>query len=717
MSDLRLTGCQPQPLAHYLKALAVLRIVSEQFDAEVAGYWQDDCLHLRTRKTRTEIEAFFLEHFAPSPIISPWNGGSGFYEKDRKEAVEALADSKAARFAPYRLALRAAIRLLKDLGSPQQVDKKTKDELLERCRNRLPDETLSWLDAAFVLTEDGSKYPPLLGSGGNDGRFEFSNNHMHRLVELFDPQTGSARTATAALLSQALFDEPSHSLAKIPAGQFLPGNAGGPNSSAGFDSSALLNPWDFVLSLEGALTFASAGVKRLGSAASAGLSYPFAVRSSPSGFGSAADWRESDSARSRGELWLPLWTRPTGYAELAKVFSEGRARVGARPANDAIDFAVAVASLGVDRGLSEFQRYGFEERNGLSYFATPLTRITTGASARAQLLAAPALDSWLSGFRRRLSGKNTPASIRRAGRRLERSVIALCQRDSSQQLLDCFRTLGQCQTALGRAQSWAEDARIEPLQLTDERWLEHLPSSSELRIAVALASSYLRLGSRDTGRRMPLRTHLHQVEVRGRSVRWTADDPRNVVWSEASGLVANLNRLAARRNLLEKRHGGLLETTSSCSLEDVSAFLDDRTDDHLLEQLIHSCALLSSAALRKPPNSKAQTSGLPVEAGGFFSLLVLCAQGRTPAFLATRVSEQEIALEPAIHRLASAGNGSAAADRALRRLRGSSLAPLLRRLHVEPGLAERTAAATLIPLSPASLRLIAEDLLRIDTDN
>jgi len=37
-----LTGCSPTPLANYLKALGILRLVAEQSDASARGWWQDE---------------------------------------------------------------------------------------------------------------------------------------------------------------------------------------------------------------------------------------------------------------------------------------------------------------------------------------------------------------------------------------------------------------------------------------------------------------------------------------------------------------------------------------------------------------------------------------------------------------------------------------------------------------------------------------------------
>src|SRR5690606_22287281 len=141
---------------------------------------------------------------------------------------------------------------------------------------------------AFVLTQDGVRYPPLLGTGGNDGRLDFTNNFMQRLTEIFDPETGEPQERADRLLGNSLFGEVVSGLSDNAIGQFGPAAAGGANASSGFTAKALVNPWDFVLMLEGAMLFAAASVKRLGSSQSGQLVYPFSVRTTGTGYGSAS---------------------------------------------------------------------------------------------------------------------------------------------------------------------------------------------------------------------------------------------------------------------------------------------------------------------------------------------------------------------------------------------------------------------------------------------
>ncbi len=74
-----LKGCSPAPLANYLKALGILRLVGEQADPQARGWWDGEHFRLLTKLSKEELETFFLERYEPTPLLSPWNKGSGFY--------------------------------------------------------------------------------------------------------------------------------------------------------------------------------------------------------------------------------------------------------------------------------------------------------------------------------------------------------------------------------------------------------------------------------------------------------------------------------------------------------------------------------------------------------------------------------------------------------------------------------------------------------------
>ena len=64
------------------------------------------------------------------------------------------------------------------------------------------------------------------------------------------------------LLRNCLFGKEINELTKSAIGQFFPNAAGGANASAGFEGDSKINPWDFILMIEGSLVFASSCTRR-----------------------------------------------------------------------------------------------------------------------------------------------------------------------------------------------------------------------------------------------------------------------------------------------------------------------------------------------------------------------------------------------------------------------------------------------------------------------
>ena len=113
---LELEGCRPTPLASYLKALGILRLVAEQKDEAARGWWQSDRFHLRTCLDRDALLRFFLEEYRPTPIVAPWNGGSGFYPNDVQAGIDAIRRGAHERFSSYRDAIELGARLISERG-------------------------------------------------------------------------------------------------------------------------------------------------------------------------------------------------------------------------------------------------------------------------------------------------------------------------------------------------------------------------------------------------------------------------------------------------------------------------------------------------------------------------------------------------------------------------------------------------------------------------
>ena len=740
-----LSGCAPVPLAHYLKALGILRLVAEQADTDAAGCWDRDTFVLHSILDHDALLDFFLRRYQPTPILAPWNGGSGFYFQEEKlkakdpltgkkmktgrrtqptaatEIVEAISNSRNPRFAAYRSAISTAKSVLQQRGLEEAPDGDAKNELISDLRGQWADAVVAWIDCVTILVNapgDGAgslrtAFPPLLGTGANDGNTDFSSNFMQRMCEVIPrgeaPQLEALATRRLVLSTVLFGGTIPGSKSKAAVGQFFPGAAGGPNNSAGFSGRSFVNPWDFILMIEGALLFAAAAVRRLEAGEEGALAYPFSVRPTSAGYASSAG---EDEASSRPELWLPFWSKLVTLRELQTVLGEARSQVGSRPAHNAIDFTRAVVTLGVDRGLSSFQRYGFCQRNGKNYFATPLERVVVRRNARADLLAE--VDPWLARLRGKAgpTAKQPPAAVSRALRQLEDRILDLCKQNTPSRLQAVLIALGKADCAVAKSLRWAtETAFLRPLQNLSARWLTEADTGSrEFRLAAALAALSGKFGT-DW---LPLRCHLEPVvSLPPGAFKWAENATNDVQWSNAP-LREILNHILARRLIRAEQAGSgdwLESARYYASVADVAAFIEGETDDALLTDLAWGMCLIDWTSVEpedlagmddcRIQRDEAVSSTPPA----LYALLKLC-------FLPKQGREEAVPLNPAIHRRAASGDGATATRLAVRRLRGSGFSPALDEISVCGEVVQRTAAALLFPLASCEWPSLRHTVLR-----
>ena len=728
MNTLPLPGCAPVPLAHYLKALGVLRLVSEQCpDSGATGHWQGNTFVLTSTLDREALLKFFLEAYRPTPIIAPWNGGGGFFYREEKSkekelatgklkktgvrnqptaatrAIDCIADSSSKRLSNYSATVDVARQIIRKLGLHEAPKDEQKAEALTLFRNSLSDAAVKAFDTSIVLTEGGAAYPPLMGTGGTDGNLDFTCNFVQRLLDVIEPQSGNPQARSECWLISALFSDASAGVtADAAIGQFFPSASGGVNATSGFDGASAVNPWDFILMIEGALMFAASAVKRLESSGTGQLAYPFSVRSVGVGYGSSTT---SDEGDSRGEIWLPIWEQPSSLSELQAVFCEGRSQVNGRPAKNAVDFARAVASLGVDRGIANFQRYAFLKRNGKNYFATPLDRVIVKRNQLATQLLAP-LDHWLERFRRAARTDGAPASVQRAARNLESAIMAFCKASDPERVQELLISLGECESALAGSWKWTQESFIPFLPLLSSDWLcAANTGTTEFRLAASLASTIALFGNTA----VPLRCHLEPVSFGGgrekRWFKWTETAGTNVVWREGD-LADALNAILARRIVLSVKSGCKSYPDKSripARPSDIALFIEGRTDDTLLSRLFWGLSLIDFGG----DDTENFKIGFPPERRdppALYAMLKPCFSRKT--------FDTEIPLVAAIHRRASAGNGTEASVLAARRLRASGLSPAVESVPSFALASRRTAAALLFPLTENDLGNIAGRVLR-----
>lgn len=716
--EIKLDGCTPLPLSGYLKALGILRLVSEQVpDSNASAWWEGDVFRLRSTVNMQKLIDFFKTSYSPTPIVGPWGARSGFYpgssETSARAALEAIEATEIERLSDFKYAILFVRDLLKEHGINTKPEKGLpKQQLMQLLRATASDKLLPWLDCVYTLLDESTGFPPLLGTGGNEGSGSYTSAFAQTVVDLIINQ----RFDDA--IESALFDDLGQGgAAGYVAGHFSPGDSDSANAGTGFSGAGTLNPWTLLLMLEGAIAFAGASVRKLGSSQGGSLSYPFCVRPAGVGYGSAD---LSDEGSSRSEMWMPLWSQPASYKAISHLLSEGRVDVGKRRARNGVDFARAIASVGVDRGIDSFQRFGFQQRNGLSYFAVPLGRFkVSNPTSTVGLLSG--IDRWLDRFRSAAAGDRAPARAKTALRRLESAIIQACKKEQCRSTLDVLVALGSAQRAVASSPELREaNYPVQPIPLLPHQWLTQSYDAgavwaTEFRLAASIASLGFSSGLKHGDRYFddpvgPFRRHVEPIrwqKLRYKNCRpeWAsqANDPA-VVWTSPN-LIDNLSRVLLRRLTDAVKDSDArvvipLDGKLPASLSDVQAFIDRQVDDNLITSFIDAMILVDWQAVDRrdidweyPTDRKK-----PIAA---YSLLKLC-------FLPHPIQWKDrlpidVKVTPRIARRAVTGELTQATQLAAQRLRASGLPPAVDTIASnDPAMARRIAAALVFPLEHLS---------------
>ena len=710
----------------YLKALGIFRLVSEQKDPSARAWWRNDSFYLSSDLDRDGLVAFFLHEYKPTPIVSPWNGGGGFFatsSSKSKEAVGAISAVESDRLEVYRQTIETIQRLLSDAGIKAKPSKADKALILAKCRSRLSDLAVAWLDAVYTLSTEDPKFMPLLGTGANDGNMDFTCNFMTNLVPALTGvdvgKSPSKRVCPdarrAGWLDISVFAEGDGQLVKGSVGQFNPGGIGGPNATVGFDGSSLLNPWDFVLMMEGTVLFAGAAARRLSAQSSSRAVFPFTVASSMSVSG-AFEYGES----SRAEFWAPLWDQSAILPELEQLMCEGRAQLGRRQVSNGTDFARAVVGLGTERGVDQFQRYGFLERYGRTYLATPLGRFQVRHDQEDQKIARRAnvlfdLNVWMDSLRRNVSGRNAPAGLGVALSQIEGAIFEFCRQGRKEDLQNVLIAVGKAERWLSTSGLRKDNDKgrgIRPLNRLSWDWIRFTNDRTpafELARAMASIHHLQKDGKTKVG---PIRENMDPVDTERRTTTWK-EDSTSFVWTAGDPL-ANMLAVLERR-CLEGRMQDLgnapLASAYSARLIDIVEFLNGDVD---LQRIANLALPLSFIRYwpRGEQDSVRQVSA-PVELPMAFAVMKMTLLPKE--FECQDFGEKRaIPMEPRMLSILKAGRIEEAFGVAWRRLKASGLQPLSKEPGIPDGLdnGRRLAVALLFPLDERTHCALAERAVR-----
>lgn len=749
INTIALSGCTPTPLASYLKALGVLRLVAspsnnatgEAADSEVRGFWKSERFHLRTRLNIDMLIRFFLEDYVPSPLIGAWNGRAGFLEdKDSErsgaELIRRFEESRATRFA----SIQESIARLRDeplLVKYSQLRKAEKNEknkerkkvlkkeasqvkknLLLHLRSNTDSRHLALVDAAFVVGDE-SRAAPLLGSGFMDGSRDFGVNFLEKISELFSTEDGKPTRRSSVELKAALLNSTENIESRGTMGQFGLGQ-GGANATTGYVGENPLNPWDVICTLEGAMLWSGALTCRWGIRSSTGkAAFPFTYESNMAGSGALS---AEDPNTPRGEIWTPLWSGPSSLIEIESLFAEGRITLGRRIARTGLDAARAVTQLGISRGIEAFERYSMiQPDRQMPYQATPLGRFKAPPALRRALVSDLDAGGWLEQVRRLVRKKSAPARARTLVKRLEDALFSMTEAHVN------TRSIQEAIGAIGDLVGWmrtlsreALEKGLSPPPPLSANWVRKADDeTAEYRVAAALASlGWEDKTNQEAGTRISMAAHFASVDLPSMyNVRrqWDfqakpkpQDNKALVVWG-AGGFESNLVAVLERRLIeqsVRKLEDKPLDASAPARLDDIAAFLEPGFDDARCARLLAGLVWARPAPLQfvKP------RSIVP------FAYAALKPVVTSNRMLATLVEENLVPPKPhvptppgLITRLRN-GDVSAAVHAALARMRASGIASPFDSATIAHAGATgtRLTAALLIPLDPYGLKTLME---------
>lgn len=695
-----LTGCAPAPLAHYLKALGILRIVAEQKDPEARGWWRDEHFCMLTTLDREGLETFLLEEYSPTPVFNPWGGRSGFYpgssEKTARVALQQIEASDLSRLEDFRGAVKRVRWAIDKLGGqkPKSSDDQAKADLISLLRKELRGAAADWMSAVIALIGDENRAPALLGTGGNEGSGSYTSAYFRAVVScVIDRSSDNALGLFVRSGSEQAGARPNYSW-EGSFGQFMPDGVG--------------SAWDFLLLTEGASLFRSTITLRSRTSTSSRrfLASPFYFPPHAAGSGSSARLDEyvmqkGRATPGRGEQWFPLWNVPVTLAELRSLINEGRCSTGRNHARRPLEAAQAIGRLGIARGVTAFCRYGYLQRNNLStHFAVPLGRIDVVARPGARL--ADDLRQWLDRLHRQARSKQSPARLEQAERRLADAVFGVLSHNDTP---DRWQAVLLAAAAMEEIQASGTAITAGPIPRLGPGWLAAADDgSAEWRLACALGSAagtYDRQGrARDSVRHhwLPLEPRTHRFRV---SEKRLIRDPRVVAGGR--DLVADLGAIVLRRLVEGAQRGDRrLALVSASGYEaspgDLAALIAGAVD---VDRVLRLARALMAVRWRRCRGSLVVPPGpttWPDEAWMALRLSSL------PWSLG---DDQLLAPDEAMVRRLTAGDGSSAVELALRRLAAAGLRPPLRAAFTDATTARLWAAALAFPISKRTARALA----------
>lgn len=678
---IKLEGCKIHPLGSYLKGIGIFKLISEQLDTEASAVWENDSMVMDMNVDRDRLVDFFTREYQPSPILSPWNSGSGFYDS-KKNVLKQIQKTDAWRFSLYRDViasiqgfpeLREAKKNVALTASALNLGKEEyKLAVIKKCENLDPI-YLQWLNAVMYRDmDDNIHFNRLLESGGNDGQLDYSGTFMKYVVAMMIDRNLSK--SSPSLLANSLFGEPTDDMIPDIVGKWYPAVAGGYNMGAGIKRNHFpINPWDFIFTMEGTLIWS---FRTQTDTPDASPIFPFVVGVTPFGYPSASMFDVDKSC----EIWLPVWNTPMNLDQLKGMFRE-KTIPQEKPPRNGMQFAASVFSNSKE---SEYLRYISSIRRGQAFSTVLAGRYHVQAMNEMRFLPdIPPIDRMLKNLAQK-EGDEIRSKFHALRTDLGNSFFRALEHPSG--FHDILRALGRIEMLFS---SLGSDASFRPLSGLSPEWITLANDGSiEYRIAASIASIDR------TGHVPTIRPYLEPVDDFGRG---RLDGSGRSSWSGSSlpGKMLSVLLRRSRDALSTGTERNPFWSPMELQMSDIAYFISGGTDDAKIEELLFGMVLTSDALEHYHALSLATAySPSPIPLPPSFSYLKTLFLPR-PIYMERRAST--VSPGPALLSLLEAGRYSDALRDARQRL--ASFGFTLNPVHMDSGDPVRVAGALLLPVS------------------
>lgn len=385
-------------------------------------------------------------------------------------------------------------------------------------------------------------------------------------------------------------------------------------------------------------------------------------------------------------------------AEFKRLLSEGRAQIGSKPVSEPLDLARSVMRLGTARGITEFQRYGYIERNGQANLAVPLGQFRVPERSLPLIACLDDLDGWLPRVRREAKTTHAPARLRLTERRLSDALFAVAQ-DPEQPAR--WQAVLLALAAMEYVMVSGSGFKAGPVPHLRSEWVTAANDvSREFRLALAFA---LQARAFNRGTHQPIgsvRQHWLPMEKGQFAKTGTGSQPRLRIGSEVvmhgrrgidDAIAVVERRLIEAAQRGERRLPLVAAQRATAHPADLAALLAGEVDVDRTLALARALMALDSRAWTEYP--------LPP---------TLAADKRQPddAWLAVRLAllpwplkdGRHIGTDPAIFRRLVSGDAATAVEFALRRLRAAGISATVRAAIAPSETARLWAAALAFPI-------------------